>query len=477
MDQILLKKFIQLVSDRIGGYIRPKDYASFSQKIQSRIRALNLSSSEDYYTLLQANLQASQMEWNQLIPLLTTAESYFFRDAGQFKLLGQTILPEIIDRRKLTKTMRIWSAGCSTGEEPYSLSILLQQLLPNWQQWQILIMGTDINPLVLEKAQAGIYNSWSFRGVDPDIQAQYFHPYGDSWKINPKVQNSVKFSKFNLIGDAFSQAHLLQDLDLILCRNVLIYFDKNYINQVICKFHQVLCPEGYLITGHAEIQQLVNNPFKIVVFPESVIYQREPSSASSIPPKSDIIQSSFQPISPPGTESFLATHSLSPATESRFIDQLVQQKRYAEAIQAADQVIKNNSDNFEIHCLLAEVHANLGQYSQANFHCEKALQINSFSILPWYLMLNIADETGDMEKAKTLAQRIIYLAGFSSSAILAYTKMAAILEQEDNFEKALKLYKTALELLRKLPNTSQVEYAGEITVAELTASIETIINS
>ena len=157
------------------------------------------------------------------IALLTNGETYFFRDHGQFDLLRLRLLPELIERRRDAKTLRLWSAGCSSGEEAYSLAMLLDMLLPKRDGWNILILGSDIDEAALAKARRGHYGQWSFRMAPPALKQRYFQRKGDEWMLDERIRSMVTFRTSNLIGETFPSAEL-RDMDLILCRNVFIYF-------------------------------------------------------------------------------------------------------------------------------------------------------------------------------------------------------------------------------------------------------------
>lgn len=282
MNDRHLELFIHLIANNIGLHIRPQDRTALSQKIVVRMKNLNLSIPEKYYQLLEADTEQSQKEWRKLIVLLTTTESYFLRDIGQFKLLEKVILPKIIEYKNqlkevsgLNPSLRIWSAGCSTGEEAYSLAILIQKLLPNWDNWNILILGTDINEEALEKAKQGIYSPWSFRLVNPGLQQQYFNQHKNEWIIEDKLVKNVKFRYGNLVKDDYPNiSDDINNMDLILCRNVFVYFEAQYIALVLKKFYNTLRAGGYLMTSHAELHGQVLDQFQAIIFPESVIYQR-----------------------------------------------------------------------------------------------------------------------------------------------------------------------------------------------------------
>lgn len=282
MDDAVIQLFIQLITANTGLQIRPQDRSALSQKLLTRMKSVKITDPEQYYQFLTTISFDSQKEWRELVVLLTTVESYFMRDKGQFCLLKKVIFPKLIEqKRSLHKTLgtqptlRIWSAGCSTGEEPYSLAIILKQLIADWDQWKILILGTDINQKVIEKARQGVFSPWSFRLVDPQVQKQYFSPRQIEWEINRELREIVDFSCVNLITDTFPDFYRnIHNIDLILCRNVFVYFEPEYISLVLKKFSKTLRPGGYLIAGHAEVYGQTMNEFQPQIFPESIVYQR-----------------------------------------------------------------------------------------------------------------------------------------------------------------------------------------------------------
>ncbi|MBE9125620.1 MULTISPECIES: CheR family methyltransferase [unclassified Coleofasciculus] len=275
----LKQAFIQLIAKQTGIKIRERDRDALSENIFLRMKALQVAFPEDYYQLLNSKTLDSQQEWQKLVVLLTNLESYFFRDKEQFYLLQSKILPDIIERKQANKTIRICSAGCSTGEEPYSLAILLKEILPNLEQWNLLVLGLDINKEALQKAKIGTYRAWSFRNVDKLIKQRYFQIINDYYHIAPQIKPFVKFQILNLVNDPFPHPSSdLQDFDLILCRNVFIYFEPPAIAQVLDKFYHALQPLGYLLTGHSELYGQTLNQFQTNVFPESLVYQRREDS-------------------------------------------------------------------------------------------------------------------------------------------------------------------------------------------------------
>ncbi len=507
------------------------------------MKAVKIISPEKYYKILTAASHESQTEWRELALLLTTNESYFMRDKGQFSLLEKVILPELIAHKKsiyeklgIKPTLRIWSAGCSTGEEPYSLVILLKQLISDWDKWNILVLGTDINQSALEKAQRGIYSPWSFRLVDPELQRQYFDRRKTEWQIDPKLRQLVRFSSVNLVTDNFPNIYTdIHNIDLILCRNVFVYFENKYILQVLKKFAKTLRSGGYLMTGHAEVHSHVMNEFQPKVFPESVVYQtknvldEEQAKINFLREQKSKAKSAFRGSRNKGElgetsgqflgqgtlpasfgngyfgqiESLLAAGSGSekilrnryvegdivsnkvsgllaaPAAEkadhptSKMLileaKACLKNKAYLEAIHKAKQAIDLQAHNFDANYLLAQIYANLGQYSQAIEYCNRASQVNTMSVFPYYLQAQIAEEQNDLETAKFFIKKTIYLC---PSFVSAYLELGNIYNKEGKLNKAIKMYNSSCEILKKLPPHTPIEQQGKMTATQLLMEIK-----
>lgn len=187
---------------------------------------------------------------------LTVGETYFFRDLRFYSLLETEILPSIIEKNRQTKRLSIWCAGCSTGEEPYSIAMLLSNLIPDIRSWDVTILGTDINPEFIQKANKGIYKSWSFRTIQENIKNKYFHVVEDEiYEVVPELRQLVKFSFMNLLEKNVSMG----PLDLIICTNVLIYFSKEQIQLVVEFFKNSLKDHGWLCVSPIEAP-FVNTP-------------------------------------------------------------------------------------------------------------------------------------------------------------------------------------------------------------------------
>ncbi len=263
------------ISSYCGTQISEGETQKLSGIVGKRMAILSLHDPVHYFQLVDSQSNAGKAEWEQLLSLFMNGETFFFRDSGQIALLKEHIFPTLIDRQKSARSLRILSAGCSTGEEAYSLAILVDQLLPHHQDWEVDILGIDINVRSIEHAQQGVYGQWAFRKIDADLREQYFQQHDSHWVLNESIRKMVTFQKGNLFADTFSFSTLgIDELDLIICRNVFLYLHADAIGQVVEKMVGVLASHGYLLTGHGELPSQVARALQAKIFPDSVIYQR-----------------------------------------------------------------------------------------------------------------------------------------------------------------------------------------------------------
>jgi len=242
------------------------------KRLAKRLQHHRLKSFKDYYYLLRYNANKDQ-ELVELVNLLTTNETYFFREDFQLKTFAEEILPELKARKEASgdRRIRIWSAGCSTGEEPYTLAMLVLDS-PELKDWQVDIIGTDISQRVLQIARKGVYSESSFRSTPASHRDRYFHPYEDKFRVDDEVKKLVSISHLNLF-DA-PRVSLLGRMDAIFCRNVIIYFDLAAKKRVIESFHQRLRPGGFLLLGHSESLMNISTSFQLRHFTHDMVYQK-----------------------------------------------------------------------------------------------------------------------------------------------------------------------------------------------------------
>jgi chemotaxis protein methyltransferase CheR len=242
-----------------------------------RMKELKVSSLREYLTCLTLE-PTRQTELIALLNEITIGETCFFRCQPQLEAVRQIILPKIVaaKARHPVRRLRIWSAGCSTGEEPYSLSMMMQEESQQVHDWTIEVFATDLNERSLAHARNATYNAYSTRHVTPLYLQKYFGPVGEELQVQPLARKCVSFTRLNLSDD--DRMTSMRGMDLIFCCNVLIYFDLASKRRVIEHFYKSLLPHGYLFLGQTESLYHVNDQFRLVHFPGATAYVRNDHS-------------------------------------------------------------------------------------------------------------------------------------------------------------------------------------------------------
>lgn len=268
-----IRDFIYEIS---GIYFKLEKKYLIEDKIVSRLSELLIRNISDYIYYLKFNLKKNE-ELKILYDCITINETSFFRNSPILEAWANEIMTSIFNRYResFSKSVRIWSAGCSSGEEPYTLSIMLQDMLKNeLDKWFLEIFATDINLTVLEKARIGIYTDYALRTTEPLIKQRCFDKLEDNqFRIKDIYRKIIKFQNLNLMDD--QKTSLLTKFDVIFCRNVLIYFDDDSKKKVISKFYDLLKPGGYLILGHSESLHSISGAFKLTLFKNAIAYKKE----------------------------------------------------------------------------------------------------------------------------------------------------------------------------------------------------------
>lgn len=242
------------------------------KRLSKRLELYQLSNFRDYYHFLRYNRKKDE-ELSDLMDVLTTNETYFFRESFQLRAFTDEIIPEIRAAKQNTgeRTLRIWSAGCSSGEEPYTIAMLLLDM-GIFTGWNVEIIGTDICQRVIQQARKGVYGKSSFRVTDDSYIKRYFHEQDGLFRVNDKVKELVTISHLNLL-DA-NRIALLGRMDLIFCRNVIIYFDQVAKKRVIDSFYNSLRDGAYLLLGHSESLMNLTTAFTLKHLKNDMVYQK-----------------------------------------------------------------------------------------------------------------------------------------------------------------------------------------------------------
>jgi chemotaxis protein methyltransferase CheR len=263
----LIRDFVR---DYCGIFFDDDSRYLLEKRLSRRVRTLHFNTFREYYRYLLYHKNRDE-ELLSIIDILTVNETYFFREQNQLKAFSEEILLELKDLNKDKKRLRIWSAGCSTGEEPYTIAMLILEK-GGFQNWNVELFGSDINQRVLQVARGGLYRKNSFRTIEPYLHHKYFREENNLSRISDNVKQFVNFSHLNLL-DPF-KVKLVGTMDVIFCRNVLIYFDHPSRKKVIEMFYERLVEGGYLLLGHAESLINISTAFTLKHLKYDMVYQK-----------------------------------------------------------------------------------------------------------------------------------------------------------------------------------------------------------
>jgi len=425
-----------------------------------------------------------------LASYLTIGETYFFRDKQTLEALAENILPELIRaRRGHEQRLRIWSAACCSGEEPYSLAILLHQSLPDLRDWQVTITATDINARFLHKAAAGIYGEWSFRNAPAGLKERYFNRTADGrYAVVPEIKKLVTFAYLNLVEDVYpSLATDTNAMDLIFCRNVLMYFTPPQVRKVIGNLRRTLVEGGWLVVSPSEASHALFPQFISVNFPGAILYQKSnatpraeqrwmpaplseiaefvaPATETHLPWAPSALLAQPSPALPPEDR---APAETSPAPHA-VAESFYHHGRYAEAVDTLVASFARHAPDPQAFSLLARALANQGKLADALAWCDRWIAADKLDPAGHYLRAVVLLEWGDPEQARSSLQRALYL---HPDFVLAHFTSGNLARSRGKTGEADKYFANALRLLHgHEPNDLLPESEG-LTAGRLTEFI------
>jgi len=272
----LLRDFVH---ERFGLYYDESQRASLRARLAPRLDLLGLASFEDYHRYLRFAPER-EAEQQRMVSHLTNNETYFFREQPQLDVFASHVLRSLKERKTRSgdKRLHVLSAGCSTGEEPLTLAMILFDSGQFFWGWDVRVSGLDVDGAALDKARRALYHQGSLRAVTPVLLERHFAKDGSGVRVKESARRSVSFRQGNLLEPGSYEG--LQPLDVVFCRNVLIYFSDGAVQRAVSLFHQVLAPGGYLFLGHAESLARVSSAFVPIRFQGAIVYQK-PEEAGS----------------------------------------------------------------------------------------------------------------------------------------------------------------------------------------------------
>ena len=384
------------------------------QRMQSGGRA-RFESCSAYIAHLYASPKASA-EWRALAEQLTVNETFFFRNSDNFLALAENVLPERIRAKAQTKQLRILSAGCSSGEEPYSLAIMVREALPDLNDWDVKIVGIDINPKILLKATQARYSEWSLRATSDDVRHRYFRANGADFVLAPEIQKMVSFEERNLV-DADPLFWKSLACDVVFCRNVLMYFTPEIARSVVGRISQALVPRGYLFLGHAETLRGITPDFHLCHTHDTFYYQQRDHSEAEL---TQLDMLSNAPLLLPVQVEPGIKHSNDPVSQHAvtappsawdlsLVLEAVRQERFADALELIGSLPADSHEDPDALLLRAVLLTNHGRVNESEEVCRRLLALDELNAGAHYLMALCREHEGDTDRAIEHGLTSIYL--------------------------------------------------------------------
>ncbi len=407
-------------------YYADKD-EDLATRISRRLAAREKKNLAAYHGVL--SLDSAEMDC--LVGELTIGETYFFRQKEHFDLLRKAIIPALIDQNGASRRIRMWSAGCATGAEPYSIAVLLAlEFEAALKDWDVSILATDINTEFLTQARASIFGDWALREMPPAIKARCFQREGRRWRLLPEFRGNVSFRYHNLATSADPAPDHLP-FDIILCRNVLIYFAQDAMRTVAERLYRNLNEGGWLLVGHAEPNTQTFGMFETLAGPEGTIYRKRgsrqiatsPNWQPAFPPFHADAQ--FQrllaadlptlPVEPPAAPLVtMGTAAASCAPEPLEIDDirlLADSGRWDTALTAADKLVAAEPLNAAAQFMLGLILEHNGHHEEARAALRRAIYLDRTFALAHYHLGASLQTTGDRASARKSFSNVLGLAG------------------------------------------------------------------
>lgn len=495
LSPVLLAQLSAFVADQLGLNFPERRWHDLERAIQGAAPELGFANSATCIEYFSVN-RPSKNQIEILASHLTVGETYFFREKKSFEALEGQILPELFNaRRKSDRRLRFWSAGCCTGEEAYSFAILLHKLLPDLQAWHTTILATDINPHFLHKAAQGLYSDWSFREKGLTAKDRFFTKVpGGRYEILPEIKKMVSFSYLNLAEDAYpSLLNNTNAMDIIFCRNVLMYFTPERARQVVGNFYRSLTEGGWLVVSPTETSPALFAQFETVNFPGLILYRRgtqKPAIAREMTPTLIEVP---QPLSWPAEFASTPTEITRPTTwpeeptpaleapplppnpRQPYLDALVfyNQGQQAEAARLLHDFLDEQPADVKALTLLARVYANEGNLAEARTWCEQALKLDKLDPASHYLYATIQAEQEQPDAATASLKRALYL---DRNFAVAHFALGNLVQRQGKAAEARKHFENTLAVLAAYRNDELLPEADGMTAGRLTEIVKLLVN-
>ncbi len=481
----LLPQLGKLLEKEMGLYYPAKTWGDLERRIAAAAPALGMMDAEScIHQLLSAPLTRGQVEI--LARHLTVGETYFFREKGCFDVLEEHIFPRLMHAcARSDRRLRVWSAGCCTGEEPYSIAILLDRLSQHTADTATTILATDINPVFLEKAAKGLYSEWSFRSTPAWIKERYFkRRKNGQFEIVPHIRKRVTFSYLNLAKEIYPGSINGTDaVDVIFCRNVLMYFSPDGTTRIGQNFYRSLAHGGWLIPSPVEVSSGLFPQFKQTTFPTAILYHKpkiaeQPGNMVEYPAPLPYAQPDdgsmpAQALTPPLHVRDEKTLLFSEDAETKHLAETAAAMPASKAEMRSAARLRDNG-KFETLCHEAHSYANLGKLTEAVSWCKKAIAVNKLNPAAHYLLATIYQELGQGTAAIQSLGHTLYL---DPDFVLAHFALGNLCISHARHGEAERHFSNAVALLSRRPYDELVPESNGLTAGRLTDIIRSARSS
>lgn len=393
-------------------------------------------------------LSVSDDVLQKVVNVLTVGESYFFRNHPHFSALGTKVLPALIEAAKDARVLNIWCAGCACGEEPYSIAVLLNDEFPQLKDWNITLTATDINTDFLARARTGVFRKWSFRGDDDAVLRRHFKKNEDGdYLLDEDIRRRVVFKHFNLFDMLSGALPVAPHLDLLLCRNVLIYFSFQTADRIASAYREMLRPGGYLFLGHSEAFPSLAS-FEAVHSNATYYYRRHVKEPDRRLPARVSTTASI-----PGFA--VSTSSVPVSFDEHGTDIEARIRESANLLDTA----RSLADSGNTAEALALLDNNADSELQLDYRTH-------------FLSALIADHAGCVMRAMESMKRAVFL---EKDFIVGHYYLGILCRREGDFSAAERYLKNALRLLDELPGEAQLDEADGLTAGSLEEIVSNLL--
>ncbi len=475
-----VEKVAVIIENEFGLYYPPNRYEDLLRGLSGA--ATLLYGNSDNSVIIDEILQNGSVPDDiseQLISSLTITETYFFRENPSITLFVNKIIQAIKD---VEKEFRIWCAGCSSGEEPYTLAMLLRENLNTTQLERVRILATDVNHNALEKAKNGIYTEWSFRETPAEFREKYFKNSHGKWIIDGKIKKMVEFGKLNLANEFSPEKIGFKGFDLIFCRNVLMYFSPAVIKNITAKFYELLPEGGWLVVSQVELNDEYFGKFAKFSYDNGIFYIKATTLNTTHKNRGErgksLLKNSSNVIVKPQKKTSKIQAFKNPVESKPTIltfgdlEMLYNKGNYEECINHCLYLTENEKKSGSVCMLLAKCYANRGEYSKSIETIDKILLSGGSGEDIYYLYGTVLKELKETKRAIEAFKKVLYL---NPDHLFSNLLLGNILNEEGNGDKAARYYKIVLEILSNTDDSHIIPESGGLTKRRFMEMVENLM--